>query len=145
MSPTLYRSLENNTASRTLKVDYNDISLLLSQNSCTVIDVRHPEQVQTGAIPGSVNIPLSELKTACSLDEESFFMKYNAAKPSKQNNIIVLCGNGPNHAMTAFEIAYKSGYKKSTQYPGGWADWLKNENEFNMSLALAEENPALNY
>jgi rhodanese-related sulfurtransferase len=143
MSPTLYRTLDNNTSTRILKVDYNDLSFLLSQESCMVIDVRNPEQVEIGTIPGSVNIPLSDLKNACMLDEDEFLSKYNVPKPSKEDVMLVLSGLGPNQAMTAFEIAYKSGYKKSTQYAGGWPDWIKNENQ--LEEFIESEMPLLNY
>jgi rhodanese-related sulfurtransferase len=129
MSPNLHKTLNSNTSSRVLKVDYADLSYLLSQDNCMVIDVRRPDQVEIGSIPGSLNIPLSDLKIACMLEEDEFLTKYNIPKPSKDDIMLVLSGLGPNQAMTAFEIAYKSGYKKSTQYAGGWPDWVKNENQ----------------
>merc|ERR1712168_486163 len=97
MSPTLHRTLDTKTSRRVLKVDYADLRYIMShfQESFMVIDVRRPDQAETGTIPGSLNIPLSDLKYACMLEKGEFLTKYNMPKPSKENIMLILSGLGP--------------------------------------------------
>ena len=43
-------------------VNYDQLVEILKNKKALVIDVRNPEELKDGAIPGAVNIPLKELK-----------------------------------------------------------------------------------
>jgi len=105
----------------------DDLSALLDKSPVAVrlFDVREPNEVQeSGKISGAVNVPLTKLKAALTLDPAAFQTEYGAAKPSKDDTLsLVFYGLSSVKSTTALEIAYKLGYKKALHYPGGWEEW----------------------
>jgi rhodanese-related sulfurtransferase len=76
-----------------------------------LIDVREPDEVILGAIPSSVNLPLSEIKTALALPEDQFKAKYGFDKPRRNQEIIFYCRSGKRSA-SAGDVAIRNGYEK---------------------------------
>ena len=65
------------------------IKELISQNKCTVVDVRTPSEYMGGNVPGSVNIPLQELGRR--MDELR----------SLQAPLVLCCASGARSGMAA--------------------------------------------
>ncbi|XP_050314486.1 rhodanese domain-containing protein CG4456-like [Anthonomus grandis grandis] len=90
-----------------------------------VIDVREIAELRdTGAIPGSINIPLAEVKMALGSNGvgEDFEAKYLTKKPGKDTEIIFTCRLGRRSGI-AQQTALQLGYTRVKNYTGGWLDW----------------------
>ena len=105
---------------------YDDIIKLSSKKEITLIDVREPAEIQeTGKLPGSTHIPLGDVPSALSMDEEAFSKKYGIQKPGPDDPLVFSCRSG-KRSVAALEKALALGFSKSRHYAGGWLDWEKN-------------------
>jgi len=94
--------------------------------SVVVVDVRQPEElVETGAIPGSRNIPLGDFERAFSLSPEEFRSAYGFPKPSP-SSLAISCRSGVR-ATTAWEAIVQHGYCQARVYKGSMLDWQAKE------------------
>ncbi|GAA6028891.1 hypothetical protein JCM8097_001489 [Rhodosporidiobolus ruineniae] len=91
-----------------------------------ILDVREPNEVALGAIPSSVNLPLSSFEKAIRMDEGDFVREYGFRKPSKTQGIISYCKAGIR-AQTAVDLLKAAGFKHVRNYQGSWNDWEKRE------------------
>lgn len=102
---------------------------LLAGRKAIVIDVREPWELREyGVIPGSINVPLGQVNTALQLAPEEFNEKYGGKMPQHTDNVVFTCLAGIR-SKTALDTATSLGYKDVQHYPGGWQDWLKNEQQ----------------
>ena len=92
-------------------------NLSSSEPSLMYIDVRTPQEFQIVHIPGSRNIPLSELSQH--LDE--------LRQLSRQNPLTVLCRT-QNRAQTALEYLRDQGITNCGLLEGGITQWIYQEN-----------------
>ncbi|MPV48535.1 molybdopterin-synthase adenylyltransferase MoeB [Pseudactinotalea sp. HY160] len=76
----------------------------------TLLDVREPDEVAGGAIPGSVHIPLARVLTTV-----------GRAELSRREPVVVYCRTGPRAERAAAELA-ADGYDVSV-LAGGWSAW----------------------
>uniref|UniRef100_A0A2P2HVJ2 Thiosulfate sulfurtransferase/rhodanese-like domain-containing protein 3 n=1 Tax=Hirondellea gigas TaxID=1518452 RepID=A0A2P2HVJ2_9CRUS len=114
---------------RRLEVDLHELTMMQCLEDLTLIDVRQPAELQfQEQIPGSVHIPLGNLRDAFQLSEADWQQKFNTAKPNKINKGIIFYARGPIASSAAVEIAHKLGYKKSRHYVGGWEDYCIQNN-----------------
>ncbi|KAG5447082.1 Thiosulfate sulfurtransferase/rhodanese-like domain-containing protein 3 [Clonorchis sinensis] len=105
-------------------INYNELASLLTEYSVVLIDVRDPTDfLEVGHIPGAINIPLADLKSALKLTDEAFHAKYGIEKPKYTDENIVFYGLSDVLSTAASEIAHGLGYKKSKFYPEGWTGW----------------------
>ncbi|XP_042280261.1 thiosulfate sulfurtransferase/rhodanese-like domain-containing protein 3 [Thunnus maccoyii] len=108
-------------------VSYEELKQLLAGRKAVVIDVREPWELREyGFIPGSINVPLGQVNTALQLGAEEFKEKYGGEMPGAKDNIVFTCLAGIR-SKTALDTAASLGYKDVQHYPGGWQDWVKNE------------------
>lgn len=91
-----------------------------------LVDVREPGEVEGGAIPTAINIPVSSAPDALLMPEEEFDDKFGFEKPRKDQEVVFYCKAGIR-SRAAAEIARQAGYQKVGEYPGSWMDWIKNE------------------
>ncbi|KDN43910.1 Rhodanese-like protein [Tilletiaria anomala UBC 951] len=98
----------------------------------TLIDVREPDEVAQGMIPSSVNVPLSEFKSAFDVNKSSrgaFSSKYAFDRPGFDDKIVFYCRSG-KRSTEAQDFARKMGWWNARNYKGSWLDWVvhaKNE------------------
>ena len=61
--------------------------------SIILIDVRNKNEIEEdGKIPGSYNVPLSDIRAAFHLSKDEFKDKYGLELPSKRaNNLVLSC------------------------------------------------------
>lgn len=108
-------------------VTYDQLKQLLAGRTSVVIDVREPWELREyGFIPGSINVPLGQVNTALQLGPEEFKEKYGGEMPQQTDKIVFSCLAGIR-SKTALGTATSLGYKDVQHYPGGWQDWVKNE------------------
>lgn len=84
--------------------------LMQSQNNCTVLDVRTPEEFSQGHIPGAILIPDYELAKRAEKE-----------LPDKNALILVYCRSG-NRSRQATNTLLKLGYTNVKDF-GGIIDW----------------------
>ncbi|KAJ9584721.1 hypothetical protein L9F63_020926, partial [Diploptera punctata] len=106
---------------------YEDIIHLTKKNEIILIDVREMSEIkETGKLPGSIHIPLGDLKQALqSLPEEEFKRKYGIPKPVNTANLVFSCRSG-KRSRSAMETAMSIGFVNSRHYNGGFLDWQKH-------------------
>lgn len=114
-------------------VKFEDFKKFTKDPSALVIDVREPDELrETGAIPGSINIPRNYLfafsNCYCSiekvlfvvnqvqnvlknLNKDEFRKQYRHEKPDPSTKVVFTCRSGRRSAQAA-QIADKLGYKK---------------------------------
>ena len=95
---------------------YQDISakdlysILQNEKDFVLIDVREPyELIETGFIPGAVNIPMGQIKQKLSTLPQT-------------GKLIIYCRTGRRSAKTAKFLAGK-GYQNIYNLEGGIVDW----------------------
>ncbi|XP_008275846.1 thiosulfate sulfurtransferase/rhodanese-like domain-containing protein 3 [Stegastes partitus] len=109
------------------EVSYEQLKQLLASRKAVVIDVREPWELREyGNIPGSINVPLGQVNTALQLGPEEFKEKYGGEMPQQTDNIVFSCLAGIR-SKNALDTAASLGYKDAQHYPGGWQDWMKQE------------------
>jgi len=114
---------------RRLEVDLQELRMMQVWEDVTLIDVRQPTELLTQEqIPGSLNIPLGNLKAVFQLSDQQWLERFQQSKPSKNDKAIVFYGRGNIASSSAVEIAHRMGYKKSRQYLGGWEDYVAQNN-----------------
>ena len=117
-----YRPVENNLVQGPELVKGSDGSTNFIQagqvrqaigvdKSMVLVDVRLPDSYQQYRIPGSINIPLSLIRT----------------KKFLANKFVVLVNNGFRHKLLDSEIARlnSSGFKKTAILAGGITGWIR--------------------
>ncbi|CAH8830389.1 unnamed protein product [Trichobilharzia szidati] len=93
-------------------VAHDELHSSIVEGNVQLFDVRNLSDVEsTGSIPGSVNIPLVELKKALSLSDDEFAHRFGVSKPRLDD------------AASACEIAHNLGFKQAKYYPKGWTEW----------------------
>ncbi|TSN21195.1 Thiosulfate sulfurtransferase/rhodanese-like domain-containing protein 3 [Bagarius yarrelli] len=93
-------------------VTYEQVKKLLVSGSAVVIDVREPWELREyGSMPGSINVPLGQVKTALQLKPEEFMEKYGGEMPSVGEHLVFSCLAGVR-SQKALDEARTLGYSK---------------------------------
>jgi len=105
-------------------VTFDDVKELKDDKSKLLIDVREPSELQeTGELPGSINIPLSEVEnTLKNTSADDFMDRYGRPKPDLSSPLVFSCRAG-GRSKKAAETAAKLGFEDVSSYSGGWLDW----------------------
>lgn len=105
-------------------VTYEYVKTLKNENNVLLIDVREPlELKESGTLPGSINIPLSQVENALkSTSPEEFLKTYERPKPAQNFALVFSCRSG-KRSTTAAQTAIKLGYTNVQNYTGGWLNW----------------------
>ncbi|XDV21679.1 hypothetical protein PO909_026735 [Leuciscus waleckii] len=108
-------------------VTYEQLKLMMSTGSVQLVDVREPDELEAGFIPGASNVPLGEVEQALRLSPDQFRERYGVTKPHREDSDFVLyCVRGIR-SLTALETARTLGYTKARHYAGGFNEWLQRE------------------
>lgn len=127
---SLQNQRRNYCTARQSEVSYEDLQALMRSKDVKLVDVREPQELtQYGKIEGSVNIPLSKLKEALQMSDESFTECYKCDKPLLHDTNIVFYGLGPIKSTAALELAFKLGFKKARHYKGGWVEYAQKSGQ----------------
>ena len=90
------------------RVEPDDFEALRRDRAATVLDVRNPGEVEQGAIPGSLRIPLAELS------------ERHAEVPA--GPVIIHCASGWRSSVAASALR-NLGYAEVTDLIGGYSAW----------------------
>lgn len=142
-SSTLYRELDQNILVRDMdqvlslfgftelspEVDKSTIEALQGMNPLVsnfmLIDVRGRLAAKHYTIPGSVNIPLSELTSAFELTNQDFRHRYGVHKPGCGKSLIFLSEDQIETELACqFMRTFVDGYNLVYNYRGGIQDWF---------------------
>jgi 3-mercaptopyruvate sulfurtransferase SseA len=86
-------------------------------------DVREPvELLETGKIPGAINIPITSAAQSFHISEEDFEDMYGFQRPAKNKELVFYCKAGVR-ARAAAQLAHYAGWDKIGDYAGSWLDW----------------------
>ncbi|XP_028715911.1 thiosulfate:glutathione sulfurtransferase [Peromyscus leucopus] len=108
-------------------VSYSELRSLLASGRAQLIDVRSREEAEAGTIPGALNIPVSELETALTMDPATFQALYSAEKPKLEDkNLVFFCQLGKRGSQ-ATALAQGLGYTGARHYAGAYKEWLEKE------------------
>ena len=93
------------------EIEVADLQTLLSETNKKIqlIDVRNPEEVAKGAIPGAVNLPFQIIPRQLN-------------RLSKDKTVILYCGLGKNSAE-ACSYLEERGYANTHSLRGGFEAW----------------------
>jgi sulfur-carrier protein adenylyltransferase/sulfurtransferase len=89
----------------TLKAD------LEAGKSCSIIDVREPEDFANGHVPGAINIPRGMLE-----------LEIDELVPNQNQPVVLYCGGGSRSALAAQTLQIM-GYDQVKSLAGGWRHW----------------------
>lgn len=126
-SNILYQETENTAlCENKMELEINYEQLLDAQKDANVliIDVREPSEIsETGVLPGSIHIPMNDVKNVLdNFSEKEFEEKYGKSKPTKDTKIIFSCRSGRRSASVQ-KTVQKLGYIQAYNYTGGWLNW----------------------
>lgn len=125
--PTVLLLRRFSSSSPSTDVTYEQFKVLLAGQKSTVIDVREPWELREyGVIPGSINVPLGQVNTALQLGPEEFREKYGGEMPQGADKIVFTCLAGVR-SKKALDTATSMGYKNAQHFPGGWQEWMENQ------------------
>ncbi|XP_013788659.1 uncharacterized protein LOC106472554 [Limulus polyphemus] len=109
------------------EIKYDELSNLMKSGQVTLVDVREPSELQTdGKIPGSINVPVSQVEKALQLPPAAFKANYDRSLPDKTDDKIVFHCRAGMRACQATEVARKLGFTSARVYKGSFQDWQAN-------------------
>ena len=102
--------------------------------------MREADEFVEGAIPSSINMPLSTLMESFKLPDAIFKERFGVDKPAKEQDLTFYCLKGIR-SVTATDIARSNGYTKCVHslqilrdllnicgslfdYTGSWMEWV---------------------
>jgi len=85
-----------------------------SSEKFTLIDVREPDEVEQGAIAGSVALPRGQLE-----------YKIDTITTDKSARIVCYCGGGGRSALAAQSLK-RMGFKDVLSLEGGYKKWSED-------------------
>ncbi|KAL7797175.1 Rhodanese-like domain-containing protein [Trichoderma afarasin] len=98
-----------------------------SKEEVVIVDVREPhELLDTGKIPGAINIPITSAVQSFHISDEDFEDLYGYARPPKDAALLFYCKAGVR-ARAAAGLAQHAGWASVGEYPGSWLDWDLNK------------------
>ncbi|XP_022069393.1 thiosulfate:glutathione sulfurtransferase-like [Acanthochromis polyacanthus] len=112
----------------TKEIYYDELKALVGKSqNLLVVDVRSPEEVAGGHIPGSVHIPVDTVEAEFSLSPEEFKAKYGVTKPPLDAPELVFhCMMGRRGGI-ATNKAHELGYVNARNFVGGYKTWAEKE------------------
>ncbi|KAI2665054.1 Thiosulfate:glutathione sulfurtransferase [Labeo rohita] len=108
-------------------VTYEQLKEMVSTGNIQLFDVREPNELEAGFIPGATNIPLGDVEQAFRLNPDQFRERYGVPKPGLEDSDFVLYCRRGIRSLTALEIARDLGYSRARHYAGGYNEWNELE------------------
>jgi molybdopterin/thiamine biosynthesis adenylyltransferase/rhodanese-related sulfurtransferase len=101
-------------------------SLRDSERGWVIVDVREREEWDEGHLPGAVHVPRGHLES-----------RIERAIPDKSRPVLLYCASG-NRSAFAAKTLEELGYDHVVSLAGGFTDWKRNGNPFEIPEALDE-------
>ena len=127
----LYRTtptLCTNIIKLSKEIDYDKFEQIRKEKSATIIDVREIEElINTSVIPGSINIPLGDIETAFSMNQENFEKQFQSKLPKSEDPIIMLCLKGIRAEKARKLLEDQFGFRNTGTYVGSYSEWISQQ------------------
>ena len=94
-----------------LRVNVWELDRLLAENAVTLIDIRNPGERDLGAIPGSIHIPLAQMRTLMN-------------DIPTDHPIVVHCAGGWRSSVAA-SLLRAQGFENVADLAGGYNAWVE--------------------
>jgi rhodanese-related sulfurtransferase len=94
-------------------IPVSEADKMLGKSGVIFLDVRNPSEVQSGFIPGAINMPLDSLES-----------KIVKLVPDRTAAVVVYCQGG-RRSVTASKKLIEMGYRNVFNMDGGYKAWLK--------------------
>jgi molybdopterin/thiamine biosynthesis adenylyltransferase/rhodanese-related sulfurtransferase len=122
-----YRDLLQQVKGEIDEVDSTQaLDSLRPERGCVIVDVREREEWDEGHLPGAVHVPRGHLES-----------RIERAAPDKSRPVLVYCASG-NRSAFAAKTLEELGYDHVVSLAGGFTDWKRNGNPFEIPEALDE-------
>lgn len=110
-----YHQLVDEAKKQIREIDADELKQMQeSGEKFTLIDVREPDEVAQGAIPGAVSVPRGVLE-----------YKIDSVTTDKSAPIVCYCGGGGRSALAANNLK-KMGFKNAMSLAGGYKKWKQS-------------------
>ena len=96
------------------EISVNELTTLV-ENGSLVVDVREPDEYESGHIPGAILVPLSTVLT-------------NKSEFESDETVYVVCRSG-GRSMQACEMLHDVGISNVVNVAGGTMGWISLGNE----------------
>jgi rhodanese-related sulfurtransferase len=107
-----FQQLCNEAKKEIQEIDVSELKRMQSSGEkFALIDVREPDEVAKGTIPGAVPIPRGVLE-----------LKVDQVTADKDAKIVLYCGGGNRSALAAWMLK-KMGFRHPISLIGGWRAW----------------------
>lgn len=93
------------------RVTAAELDRLLAEDAVTLIDIRNPGELESGAIPGAVHIPLAQLRA-----------RLNEVPTDKP--VVVYCAGGWRSSVAA-SLLRAAGFEEVSDLAGGYTGWVR--------------------
>jgi rhodanese-related sulfurtransferase len=93
------------------QISVSEVKPFVEKTDAQFIDVRTPEEYESGHAPRAVNYPLDEIENLI-------------AKLDKEKTVYVICETG-RRSQKASEVLQKNGFKEIYNIEGGTSGWIK--------------------
>jgi sulfur-carrier protein adenylyltransferase/sulfurtransferase len=121
-----YRELLQQVKGEIDEVDSTHARELIAEESPAIVDVRERDEWDEGHLPGAVHVPRGHLES-----------RIESAAPDKSRPVLVYCASG-NRSAFAAKTLEELGYDHVVSLAGGFTDWKRNGNPFEIPEALDE-------
>ena len=109
-----FQQLCNEAKKEIQEIDVSELKRMQSAGEkFALIDVREPDEVAKGTIPGAVPIPRGVLE-----------LKVDQVTADKDAKIVLYCGGGNRSALAAWMLK-KMGFRHPISLIGGWRAWTE--------------------
>ncbi len=96
------------------EISVNELTTLV-ENGSLVVDVREPDEYESGHIPGAILVPLSTVLS-------------NTSEFESDETVYVVCRSG-GRSMQACEVLHEVGVSNVVNVAGGTMGWISLGNE----------------
>ncbi len=96
------------------EISVNELTTLV-ENGSLVIDVREPDEYESGHIPGAILVPLSTVPN-------------NSSEFESEESVYIVCRSG-GRSMQACEMLHEIGITNVVNVAGGTVGWIALGNE----------------
>jgi sulfur-carrier protein adenylyltransferase/sulfurtransferase len=121
-----YRELLQQVKGEIDEVDSTRARELIAEGSPAIVDVRERDEWDEGHLPSAVHVPRGHLES-----------RIESAAQDKSRPVLVYCASG-NRSAFAAKTLEELGYEHVVSLAGGFTDWKRNGNPFEIPETLDE-------
>ncbi|MGI8476338.1 MAG: molybdopterin-synthase adenylyltransferase MoeB [Thermomicrobiales bacterium] len=123
----IYRDLFDRTKSAIREVDVPGARAMIAGREAVAVDLREQDEVDQGALPGSIHIPRGFLE-----------MRIEEAVRDKERHVVVYCAGGTRSAFAA-KALQELGYTDVVSLAEGFGAWKSAGEDWELPKSLSPE------